>query len=282
MMMRFLCVVAVLSAMSSACAQDRELKVMSFNIRYGTAFDGDNSWGHRRELLVETVKAYEPDVLGLQECLGFQADYIDQALPGYRWIGIGREKDLEGEMTPIFYKGKSLAPMASGHFWLSESPSVPGSVSWDSSLTRMASWIRFRNRKSGTEFTIFNTHFDHRGSVAREKSAELLASRVTEVCAKTPVIVMGDFNAVAEKSVPWKVFNGAGLKDTWLEALEREGPETTWSGFKAPRSDSGKRIDWVLCCGSLQVLHCETVVYNDAGRYPSDHFPVFARLKLEP
>ena len=282
MMWKCFCVVSVLSLTSITYAQDLELKVMSFNIRYGTANDGKNSWPHRRELVVETIKAYSPDVFGLQECLDFQAEYIAEKLDAYHWIGIGRDKDLGGEMTPLFYKKKTLGPMASGHFWLSESPKVPGSVSWDSSLTRMASWIQFRHRKSGAEFTVVNTHFDHRGKVAREKSAELVAARAAERAGKAPVIVMGDFNAAAEGSKPWKAFAAAGFKDAWIEAPERKGPQTTWSGFKAPETDSARRIDWVVFRGSVQALHCETVTHNDQGRYPSDHYPVFARLRLTP
>ena len=270
----------VLCAVSGAALADLSLDVMSFNVRYGTARDGDNAWRHRRDIVVRTIEAYEPDVFGTQECLEFQAEYLAQALPHYRWIGIGRDADGHGETTAVFYKAKAFIPVASGHFWLSETPDVPGSVSWDSSLTRMVTWVRFHHPKSGTFFHFFNTHFDHRGAQARANSATLVAERIGAIDSAEAVILTGDFNSRGEASPPWKNLAKGGLGDAWLTATGRAGPVGTNGRWKAPASDNGSRIDWILYRGPVTARRCETVTYNEKGRYPSDHYPVFARLTI--
>jgi endonuclease/exonuclease/phosphatase family metal-dependent hydrolase len=279
MLFRLLALIMVLMA-HSALAEPLELTVMSFNIRYGLANDGDNSWVKRCDLVVDTIKNHDPDILGLQECLGFQAAYLDEHLPAYTFVGLGREKDGGGEMTAIFYKPKELLPLRSGHVWLSERPDVPGSVSWDSSLTRMATWIQFRHWPTGTTFVAANTHFDHRGRDARHESAKLLSGYLKDAAGELPVVLTGDFNAMGGESAPWKAFDDAGYADAWEAAGKQLGPVTTWSGFEAPREGSERRIDWILTHGPVSVETCETVTDNENGRYPSDHFPVVARIQL--
>lgn len=276
-MIASLLLAAALSLGAKAPAEPLALTVMSFNVRYGTAPDGDNAWPKRRDILVETIKQQKPDVLGVQECLKPQAEYIEQELRGYRYLGVGREPDGGGEMSAIFYNERHLFPIATGSFWLSESPTVPGSKSWDSSLPRMVTWAAFFHPGSGKTINVANTHFDHIGRKAREESAKILA----EFAAKNPdgpVIITGDFNSYAESSEPYKVLTNSGLQDAWLATPERTGPTTTWSAFAAPDPESKQRIDWVLFQGALKCTHAETVTFNVDGRYPSDHYPVVARF----
>ena len=102
--------------------------VMSFNIRYGTAKDGENHWDKRKEFLVETIKAFNPDLLGTQETIGFQRDYLAQNLPGYGVVGVGRDDGQEkGEMMAVYYRQSRFEKQAEGHFWLSETPETVGS-----------------------------------------------------------------------------------------------------------------------------------------------------------
>jgi len=256
------------------------LTVMSFNVRYGTAKDGENDWDHRRDLLAEAVRASRADIIGTQECLDFQAEYLVQQIPEYRWIGIGREADGKGEMTAIFYKKDDLVPRASGHFWLSQQPDVPGSKSWDSSLPRIASWVRFYHPKSKALFYHVNTHLDHRGEEARAQGAGLIAKKAVAWSAEAPVVVTGDFNASGGDSRPWTVLTQAGLKDTRLEAKEAKGPQGTFCNFEKPDSE-GTRIDWIFISGAWKALSNETVCFQKNGHFPSDHLPVVARLLLE-
>ncbi len=273
---------ALASLAAAPEAKPLELTVMSFNIRYGLADDGDNHWNKRRDIVVDTIRAYDPDVVGLQECLLFQAEYLEEQLKGYRWLGIGRERGGGGEMTAILYKQRELAPIATDNFWLSDTPEVPGSQSWDSSLPRIATYAKFFHADSGTSFHFFNTHFDHRGKQAREESARLLAQRAKALPADDMVLITGDFNAYAEDSEPYTALTGAELFDSWTSADERKGPAITWSAFKAPEDDAPKRrIDWILFRGPLHCVSAETVLYNQDGRYPSDHYPVVAVFQQE-
>jgi len=274
---------ALLTTSTEAAPEPKplELTMMTFNVRYGTAQDGDNAWPKRRDLVVETIRQYNPDVVGVQECLLFQADYIEDNLRGYRWLGVGREHSGGGEMTAIFYRQKDLMPVDSGTFWLSEQPDVPGSKSWDSSLPRICTWAKFYHPDSRKFFHVYNNHFDHMGQQAREESAKMVSQRVSALPQEALVFVLGDFNSYAETTAPFQTFINGGMFDAWLSAAERKGPATTWSGFKAPDPDSKQRIDWILFRGALTCLEAETVTYNQEGRYPTDHYPVVAKFREE-
>jgi endonuclease/exonuclease/phosphatase family metal-dependent hydrolase len=259
-------------------AANDALRVMSFNIRYGTANDGDNAWDRRKELVAETIRTYEPVLVGLQECLGFQAEYLVEQLPEYKWFGVGREADGSGERMAVLYRPDVLNPLETGNLWLCKTPNVPGSSSWNSACNRMVTWGKFYRHADGRMVYFFNTHFDHRSEEARRGAAGVLAEQVNRIAGDEQVIVTGDFNARAEASVPWQTVVDAGFRDAWLEADAQEGPSVTWSGFKAPKEETDRRIDWILTRGALDVRQCETVAFNRDGRYPSDHFPVFAEI----
>lgn len=272
--------VVLLSAMITATAEPIDLKVMSFNVRYGTANDGDNSWPNRRSTVANVIKRYDPDIIGTQETLRFQADYIREQLRGYDSFGMSREPWEDGERMEIFYKTSVLAPVEIGHFWLSETPDVPGTKSWDSSLPRMATWTKFWHIATKQHFYYVNTHFDHRGPVARNEAARIIAEQMTEIAGITPVILTGDFNAVGGTSDPWKTITKT-FTDCWESAENQYGPTETFGGFNEPILESDRRIDWILYRGAAFVRKCETVTYEEDGRYPSDHYPIYAEIALK-
>jgi endonuclease/exonuclease/phosphatase family metal-dependent hydrolase len=261
-------------------AADTSLTVMSFNIRYGTDGDGENSWGKRRGTVANAIKHHSPDVIGLQECIDFQAEYLVETLPEYQWIGMGREADGGHEMTAVLYRKATLSPVETTHFWLSETPDVPGSISWDSGYVRMATQVKFMHRESRQLFYFANTHLDSRGKQARLEGAKLIAGRLESIQSDVPTIITGDFNALAEDSEVWNVFKEAGFNDAWVTAKKRVGPPITMGRFRAPRKDAVARIDWVLVRGPIASEQCETSLYNEDERYPSDHYPVVAHLTL--
>lgn len=258
------------------------LRAMSFNIRYGSAGDGSNSWEHRKELVADTISQYKPDIVGLQECLLIQAEYLATQLPEYHWYGVGREADGGGEYSAVLYKKETFSPVRAGTFWLSETPNKPGSKSWDASNVRIVSWVLFHEPASDRFFYHYNTHFDHRSAKARTEAAKLLRDHIAKRNPAYPVIVTGDFNAPAEQSEPWEILTGSGLSDAWLEAAEQIGPTQTFGGFGPPSEDDDRRIDWILFQGDFAVKKCETVLYHKQGRYPSDHYPIFAAFILDP
>lgn len=267
-----------------------DIRVMSFNIRYGTAKDGENHWDRRKEFLVETIREFDPDLLGTQETLGFQKDYLAEHLPGYEALGVGREDGgQKGEMTALFYRRDRFRALDSGHFWLSETPDVIGSKSWDSSLPRMVTWVKLRDarRPDAPPLLLLNTHFDHIGQQARLESAKLIRSQVGKLAAGSgSIIVTGDFNA-GEGSDPYRALfetrpDAPPLIDSYRAAHpERQPNEGTFSGFKATGT-AGERIDWIAVSPDWQVLSATINHTARDGRTPSDHFPVAAVLRPKP
>ena len=267
-------------------ADGPELRVMSFNIRYGTAPDGENHWDRRKDFLVETVLAFRPDLLGTQETLAFQRDFLAEKLTDYRVLGVGREDGKEqGEIMAIYWRKDRFEVLDSGHFWLSTTPETPGSKSWDSALPRMVTWIKLRDLKQPDARPILwmNTHFDHRGEQARQESARLVRAKLGEMGEGCSLIVTGDFNA-AEGSQPYQLLFGEidGVKspvvDSFRVAHPKRGTEEgTFSGFRA-ENVSGARIDWIACSRDWRIIQAGIDRTSRDGRTPSDHFPVFAIL----
>ena len=257
-------------------AQADPLKVMTFNVRYPSPDDGDNVWENRKDILVDAIRKYRPDVLGTQELFEFQGNYIAGKLPGYQWFGISRRGNDDNEHMGIFYRTDKLFVVESGNFWLSENPREAASMSWDISLPRMVTWARFRDL-AGEEFYLYNTHFPHRqqDAAARLNCARVIVEDLRRrVPAFARLIVMGDFNTAAGSEVHDLL--GAELIDAWVSGEKRSGPETTLSRWSGNRE--GRRIDWILYRGNWQAMSVETVDFNVDGRYPSDHYPVFAVL----
>lgn len=255
-----------------------DVTAMSFNIRYGTANDGKDSWEYRREMVVRMIHRYSPTVMGTQECLDFQADYIVRELPEYRWFGVDRDMDTRGERMAVFYRKDTVAPIETGNFWLSETPDVPGSKSWDASCVRMVTWARFYHIKEKRFFYFVNTHLDHRSAEARVEGSLLLAGRTREIVGDDPVIITGDFNENGGTSQPWTNLTHGGFADAWKEADKRVGPSVTNGQFRAPEQGAHSRIDWIMMAGPIKCRRCETVVYSEKGRFPSDHYPVYAEF----
>ena len=264
--------VALLAA--AALAPAAALNVMTFNVRFPNPNDGDNIWENRKDILVDTIRKYDPDVFGTQEMFDLQGRYIAEQLPEYEWIGISRQGNHENEHMGLFYKRANLFVLESGNFWLSETPDEPGSMSWNTSLPRMVTWARFRDA-DGEQFYLYNTHFPHRRD---DDAARLNCARVIvedfrrRVPAFAKLIVMGDFNSAADSDVH-QLFT-TELTDAWDASPKQSGPPTTSSGWVG--RTQGRRIDWILYRGDWQAREVETVDYNMSGRYPSDHYPVFA------
>lgn len=272
-----------------AAAQVVTLDVMTFNIRTSNVDDGADAWPHRRDLVVETIARAAPQILGLQEALDEQIEYLDARLPDYRWIGVDR--GLNGgvglsEYTPIFYRHRELSPIASGNFWLTDTPDVPPPPRrpeprrrFRRPRGRIVTWARFYHQASGREIYAFNTHLTLRQGPRQHQSARLIADRVAALPAGAAVVVTGDFNASAGDTETWRIATEQGLRDAWLAADERRGPPFTSNGFGPPPPHHEVwRIDWILVGGPLVVRTARTVLSSEDGRYPSDHYPVAARL----
>lgn len=255
---------------------------MSFNLRYASDHE-PNSWARRRRVVAELLRVELPTLLGTQEGLAAQLRDVRADLPEYYdRIGVGREGADRGEFMAIFYDTRRLTAVASDHFWLSDLPEVVGSSTWGNGSVRMATWVRFADRRTGAGFFALNTHLDNVSEYARVRGAELLRDRIEVLAQGLPVVLTGDFNAAAENSVPYEILTGgAGLADTWRVATEHcSPPYATWHGYAAPVPD-GARIDWILVGGAVTVLAAGINTFARNGQFPSDHLPVQALLRWE-
>lgn len=293
-MLRLLLLIVLSTAAANPLATATPLEVMAFNIRYGTANDGANRWERRRDLVIGVLEDHAPHVVGLQEALRFQLDEIAAACSRYGEIGVGRSDGREaGEYAAILYDRERLAPLASGTFWLSETPQVPGSMSWGNRITRICTWAHLADRETGARFYLYNIHFDHQSAASRAHSAELVAARIASRAHADPIILMGDFNA-GESSAPIRFLRGEAeravqddartsppalrLRDTLRTVhpdVTDDGTFGAWTGRR-----DGERIDWIFVSESFTVQDAAIVHDNAEGRYPSDHFPVRATLTL--
>ncbi len=274
------------SLVSAQTSNGEEVRAMSFNIRLGVAKDGNNHWEKRKETVVQAIKEFEPDFVGTQETYGFQAKYIGENLPQYSYAGRSRQRDGKGEQCGIFYLTKRFDKLVEGHFWLSETPDNPGSKSWDSSLPRMATWLKLWDRTNEMSFYVINTHFDHRGSTARKESAAQIRKFASNLPKGSIVILTGDFNA-GVNSPPYQAMFGKSsttgespLMDTYaIIHANADEPSGTFNGFRG--TADGARIDWVAVSRNVSIESADIDRISFDGRYPSDHFPVTAILKLK-
>lgn len=265
---------------STATPTDGPLRVMAFNIRYAHTTPPD-LWPDRLPVLTALLRHHAPDLVGTQEALYHQLLDIEAALPEYRWVGLGRLGGSRGEFMGVFYRHDRLVPLEYDHYWLSDTPEVVGSTTWGNQIPRMATWVRFRDRASGREFVFVNTHFDHQSQPSRERSAELVARHASRWGPEVPVILVGDFNAAAGTNPAYQHLVGpGGFRDSWPASQ----PDTlgTFHGFQglpeaARRRD---RIDWILTRGPATALDTEIVTFQQGGQWPSDHFPVMARVEV--
>jgi len=258
-------------------AQGAPLTVMSFNIRYGTANDGDNHWLRRREQLFALLREQQADVVGLQEALHGQIDEILRAVPGYGYVGVGRSDGRQaGEYAAILYRTARLQVRRSDTFWFSDTPGVVKSTSWGNQIERICTWAYFEDR-DGPAFYLYNVHLDHQSQPSRERSVALLLARIAARDPRAPVVVTGDFNA--GEGNPAAVAMRASFRDSF-RVLQPDAAEVgTFNGFTMGQT-SGDKIDFVFVEPGTEVLDAAIVRAARDGRYPSDHFPVTARVRF--
>lgn len=282
-----LLLLALLVFLTSAvtAAEQRAIDVMSFNIRYGTAVDGDNHWDNREAQVCEVIRDHSPDVVGLQEALGFQIGHVLATVPGYGGIGEGRDGGIAGEYSAILYRTARFNVSDSGTFWLSDTPGVPSSH-WGNACVRICTWARFVDRQSGQVFYLYNTHLDHQSQPSREKSVRLIVERIRSRAHADPFVLTGDFNA-GEDNPAIRYLAGDGTeadaaRPPLLDAFRVLHPDVvevgTFNGFTG--KTDGDKIDYVFVTPETEVLSAEIARTNREGRYPSDHFPVTARLRF--
>jgi endonuclease/exonuclease/phosphatase family metal-dependent hydrolase len=257
----------------------QEINIITYNIRFNNPNDGINAWPNRSEMVTSLIRFHEADVFGMQEALIGQINDIEKQLPQMKHIGVGRDDGKEaGEFSPIFYDTTKFKLIDYGWFWLSETPDKPG-YGWDAHYNRICTWAKLKPKK-GSSFLYLNTHFDHQGDIARAESAKLILKKIGELNTKNlPVILSGDFNLTPE-TAPIKYIIQY-LKDSKeISKVTPYGPDGTFNNFDF-NSKLPDRIDYIFVNEKVTVLKYAVLTDSKENRYPSDHLPVFVRVRLK-
>lgn len=282
--MRRLWLTALCGLLVSTLAAQVPLKVMTFNIRYNNPDDSANAWPNRKDKVASEILFLGANTLGVQEALNDQMQDLQQRLPQYKTIGVGRDDGkTKGEFSAIFYDTTRLQLLKSKTFWLSETPTVAGHIGWDGACTRIVTWGKFRDKQTNKMFYHFNTHFDHMGKIARRESAKLLLQKVHQISGKDAAIITGDFNAVPSDE-PIQIIMNAGdpLHLTDSKAISKTphfGPAGTFNGWNIAEVDD-QPIDYIFLKGKYDVLKHANISETWGGRYASDHFAVYAEINI--
>lgn len=238
--------------------------------------DGSNAWPFRKDLVVKVIQKHQPELIGLQEALEIQITDLIKGLPQYAVVGTGRMNGRTGnEFNPIFYNTSRLQLLRSDTFWLSDTPEVPGSVHWDNKIVRICTWAYFLDLKTGKCFYHFNTHFDHIGQESREKSAELLVRKASQVKPRDSIVMTGDFNA-GEKNRAIRAIRKAGFLDSFRVVNPHQKEVGTTTAFQQARHFD--KIDYIFIDKGWTVKSSAILTDKFDDKWPSDHLPIIATL----
>ena len=294
MMRRISFLAALLAVALTGCVTSRPpeaIRVGSYNIRMSPGDRGtENDWDLRRNDLVNLVKKMGLDAFGMQEVCPDQAQYLREKLSEFEFVGDHREADRKsGEASPVFYRKSRFDAEKRGTFWLSESPDVPASKSWNTCCTRVCSYLILKDRTTGKRFCFANTHTDHVSAEAREKGMLLIIERMKEFGKGAPIVFTGDHNCCYDEPPAQAVRKM--LKDSRdITETKDPGPRNTFQGFgkykDGPINRRGETkdycIDYIYVSDGTRVLDFETHDDKRPGTdlYPSDHYPVTATIIL--
>ncbi len=260
----------------------KEIKVMSFNIRLDVKNDGENWWEKRKDKVAALMNYYAADFIGAQEVQHHQLQYLLDELKNYNHIGVGRDDGkTEGEYSCIFYNKEKFKVINQSTFWLS---ATPDSVSrgWDAACNRVCTYGLFQLKKSKKKVWVFNTHLDHLGKKARIESVKLISKKINELTSNgnIPVIITGDFNSKPDDE-PTQYMTAAFINTRMASKQPPYGPADTWNGFEFNKTPEGC-IDYIFIKQNekLKVNKFATITDSYDKKYPSDHFPILAEMEI--
>lgn len=274
---------------SSPKAHPGSLRILSCNIRLPQPEDekSGDGWEARRGLCADVIQAQHADVICLQECKGLQLADLKRRMPGFDSHGLANPDMVFNPQNAILFSRARYELLSAGGFWLSETPHLAGSKSWDSGRPRFANWVHLKERDSNQEFRVWCTHLDHLGQLAREKQAQLVVQAADVFPKEFPQLLAGDMNAGATNPAI-KQFTAGGWTDTYAAMHGPKDPGCTFHGFLGPRyADTAKaknkgKIDWIFYRGAVKPVAAEVIREGRNGRYPSDHYFLSADVMLLP
>ncbi len=272
--------------------RDEPLTVLSFNVRLASAPDGEDGWEHRREMVFEVIADHDPDLAGLQEPELVQIRELRERFEDYSFVGRSSEDGADvndesaaGKFNAVMYRSDRFELKDHGTFWFSEDPAEPGSRSWDAALPRICTWVQLADRRTGERVHLYNLHLDYASQAARENSTRLLLKRMLQRPTDGLVLVTGDFNANELNPALRLLFEESSrsgrdprpLHDTFRAVHPDKEDIGTFHDFGGEPLTT--KIDFVLAPATVKVLEAGIDRRSDNGRYPSDHFPVYATIR---
>lgn len=269
------------------------MRIATYNLRYDNAGDASagNGWARRCPVIADLIRFHDFDIFGTQEGLARQLRDLQGRLPGYSYVGVGRDDGKDsGEHSAIFYKSSQFTVLSHGDFWMAPVTNRPNK-GWDAALPRLCTWAKFRTGSSGREFYWFNLHMDHIGAVARRESARLVLDTIRKMAGKTPVVLTGDFN-IDQENESYALINNSGfLRDAYVMADMRAAYKGTFNAFN-PSLHSESRIDHIFLSNGFSVSRYGILTDSytttnglpgdsatTTNRLPSDHYPVMAVIR---
>jgi endonuclease/exonuclease/phosphatase family metal-dependent hydrolase len=265
--------------------RDYELTIISFNVRFDTPMDGANAWKNRIPLIEAYMNLEKPDIVGMQENLYHQNEDLLTMMPGYAYIGTGREDGKQsGEFSPVFYRKDVFELLEHSQFWLSATPDVPGSIGWEAILPRVVSWARLQHIESEKELYIFNTHFSHVSDLARRKSMEFMADQIQKIAGSERTIVTGDFNIAKGSQLYYDMlahfYRHGQLQNAELITHEPvTDTQSTLNGFR--ENITPVVIDYIFVNSYFEVVSYQVDKIKQGDVFISDHWPIKAIVKMK-
>lgn len=250
---------------------------MSFNIRFDNPHDGPHAWPHRRQFLAQIINDFETDILGTQEGRQPQLEDLATLLPNLKMVNQHREWIEERMYPTLFYNPRKLKLITSNDIWLSETPNVAGSFSFESAFPRLCTWAHLKTVED-VEFICANVHLDHVKESTRLAQAKVLTSELSKISGELPIVLMGDFNSAPNTLVRNQLLRDLrDLSDPW-EIIGRE-EMASYHNF-GPIPADASRIDWFLLSKSIEAQSIELGLENQDGLWPSDHYPLKLKIAL--
>ncbi|MES2448085.1 MAG: endonuclease/exonuclease/phosphatase family protein [Bacteroidota bacterium] len=274
-----LALLVLLLSLYTLYSKAQQITVGTFNIRFDNPRDSGNLWKDRSAIVSNLIRFHEFDVLGVQEALKNQLADISSALPEYAIYGKGRDDGKDGgEHSAIYYKKDRFQLLKSGDFWLSETPNVPGK-GWDATCcNRICSWVFLKDLTTKKEFYVFNVHFDHQGVIARKESSVLMLKKISEIAGNSPVLLTGDFNGGRNSEWYQTLANSSVISDVHKSVKYPYANNSSSNGFRVPRGEAV--IDHIFMSKQFSANKWGILTDTYFGKFPSDHFPVLARVTL--
>ena len=252
--------------------------IMTYNIRYNNPKDDENWWKHRKQEVVDMVRHYQPDILGIQEGLSGQVKYLDSTLTNYSFVGVGRDDGIEkGEYTAIFFNKKVIELLETNTYWLSEKPDTV-SVGWDAAMERIVTYGQFRNKSDRKITHVFNCHYDHVGEISREKSSDLILELIKiKGIEDERIALIGDLNCLSDEE-PIEILK-TQLEDSYeVSQSPPYGPVGTFNGFNSEKKAT-RRIDYILIKNITVKQYTNIDDRRKNNLWLSDHMPILIKIE---